>query len=215
MEKELNLLDLENCIKTAIDVDAKYIGVLIRTVGNAGDEVIINPRSNFENKLKYYMTAYKEDLVLKSFNGISIVDFKFGDSYQAIETYFDNNIEDKTSEDLHPDLVNNIIDCLSVEDGYDYENIVNLDFVEVNGIRYGIVEFEELDTVDEGKYQFGGYIYAIGLLDEVKGYDIDGETLFYVRQNFSQTGSYYSHQEVNYEAPEVVKRKKIIKEIWY
>jgi hypothetical protein len=48
-------------------------------------EVIINPKQNFDTKLTYYIKAYNNDLTLKSFNGIKIVDFAIGDDFDDIQ----------------------------------------------------------------------------------------------------------------------------------
>ena len=53
--------------------------------GFKDSEVIINPNANFDNKLEYYKKAYNDDLTLKSFNGIKIIGFSYGDTYDEIE----------------------------------------------------------------------------------------------------------------------------------
>lgn len=89
--RKLTLQDLRECFSTAEMKPSKYIGIEITTEGSRGSEVIINPTVNFENKLSYYEKAYTDDLVLKSFNGISITGFAFGDSYGEIQTILDYN----------------------------------------------------------------------------------------------------------------------------
>lgn len=101
--------------------------------------------------------------------------------------------------------------CEALPYNYDLEDI---DPVEIDGIKYSTIKVERLTTEDEGKYQFGGTIYGIGLLDEDKEYDIIGEPLFFVEQDFSQTGSYYDFQEREYEKPYLVEQKEITKTIW-
>ena len=85
-------------------------------------------------------------------------------------------------------------------------NIESSDIFEVDGIKYSYDEEEELDIEDEGKYQYGGCIYAIGLLDEEKGYGVKGEPLFYMEQDFSRSGSYFSDYYYDYEEPYVVEK---------
>ena len=92
------------------------------------------------------------------------------------------------------------------------EDMEDLDPVEINGVKYGWNEESELTTVDEGKYQYGGKIYAVGLLDE-GGYGAK-EPLFYVRQNFTKPGSYYSCQEWIYDVPYPVEKVEKIIEDW-
>ena len=48
-------------------------------------EIIINSKENFEEKLEYYRKAYDENLILRSFNGIRIIGFTYGDTFENIE----------------------------------------------------------------------------------------------------------------------------------
>lgn len=78
-----------------------------------------------------------------------------------------------------------------------------IDFVEVDGKKYTYAEEAELDTIDEGKYQYGGRIYAIGEVEDCNDFDIK-EPLFYIEQDFVQTGSYYSEQYKEYDSAYIV-----------
>lgn len=80
---------LERCFKQAIETNARYIAVQIETRGSEGIETIINPRENFEAKLAYYKNAYTDDLVLKTYDGIRIVGYGYGDSLSEIERNFE------------------------------------------------------------------------------------------------------------------------------
>lgn len=82
---KLKIHNLEKCFKNAIENNSKYIAVKIKTRNSIGEEIIINPKSNFEAKLNYYKNAYNENLVLKSFDGIQIVGFTYGNSLEDIE----------------------------------------------------------------------------------------------------------------------------------
>lgn len=53
----------------------EYFAVLIDTENSNGYELIVNPMCNYETKRAYYDKAYDDDLVLKSFNGIRVVDY--------------------------------------------------------------------------------------------------------------------------------------------
>lgn len=77
--------NLQNCFTNAILQDKKYVGVKIEMEGFPKAEIIINDKENFESKFAYYKKAYDENLVLKSFNGIKIVGFAYGDSFEEIE----------------------------------------------------------------------------------------------------------------------------------
>lgn len=93
-EKEINYsnvkgcssLDaLELCFVNAKNSNAKYIGVLIETRGSEAPEIIINPSGNFDTKLEYYKRAYNEELILKSFDGIRIIGFDYGNTFAQLE----------------------------------------------------------------------------------------------------------------------------------
>lgn len=81
----MNIKDLELIFKKAKEVNAKYIGVQIYTRGNLRPEIIINHKESFDNKLEYYKKAYTDNLVLKSYDGISIKGIAFGNSFKEIE----------------------------------------------------------------------------------------------------------------------------------
>jgi hypothetical protein len=66
---------LNKLFNQAIEHNYDYIGVVVEMNGFPSPELIINSRANFEKKLEYYNNAYDDDLVLKSFNGIKIIDF--------------------------------------------------------------------------------------------------------------------------------------------
>lgn len=89
------------------------------------------------------------------------------------------------------------------------DSIEYLDAITVNGITYSYEEEEAEDTIDKGKYQYGGTIYAIGVSKE-EGFGIV-EPLFYVKQDFTKSGSYFSHQEYMYEELYIVERKEEVK----
>ena len=79
------LKDLIECFNKAKEYDYTYVGVKIAMDGFPQPEVIINSKSNFDKKLEYYQNAYDEDLTLKTFNGVRIIDFAYGDDFDTIE----------------------------------------------------------------------------------------------------------------------------------
>ena len=109
------------------------------------------------------------------------------------------------SRELFNEIRNEMPSSISIED---------MDVIEIEDKKYHVEKIEELTTTDEGKYQFGGTIYAVGYLDEERGYGITGKPLFYVEQDFSKTGSYYSHQEIEYEKPYIVEKVQKIISVW-
>lgn len=85
MEEKFDMGMLERIIKLAIDVDAKFIGVLIQMDGFAKEEIIINPIENAYDKFQYYFKTYGFDLVHKHSDGIRIIGATFGDDFQMIQ----------------------------------------------------------------------------------------------------------------------------------
>ena len=83
------LKDLENSFNSAKEGNFKYIGVLISMQGFEKSELIINRKENFDTKLAYYKNAYNNDLTLKTFNGIKIVDFAYGNNLDTITLLLD------------------------------------------------------------------------------------------------------------------------------
>lgn len=81
----MTLENVEICFQKAMQDDWKFVGVKIEMAGFHKPEIIINSRENFEAKLAYYQKAYNKDLTLKTFNGIKIVGFTFGNSFDEIE----------------------------------------------------------------------------------------------------------------------------------
>jgi len=85
--------DLEQCFKDARLTDSLFIGVKISTRGSIAEEIIINPSENFDAKLEYYKENYTDDLVLKKYDGIQIVDCTFGSSFDEVECAFEELVE--------------------------------------------------------------------------------------------------------------------------
>lgn len=81
----MNLLNLEKCFYEARQKGRKYVGVKIEMQGFPKPEIIINENINFDSKFAYYKKACNEDLTLKTFNGIKIIGFTYGDSFTDIE----------------------------------------------------------------------------------------------------------------------------------
>ena len=85
MKRELTLTDLQNVFLRAIETHEEYIGIRIEMPNLELPEVIINPRKNFKEKLEYYLSAYDNDLKLKSCKNIKITGFMYGSNYQEIQ----------------------------------------------------------------------------------------------------------------------------------
>jgi len=81
----LTIDNLEKCFYEADKQDKRYVGVLIQMEGFLSPEVIINGKGNFDSKFAYYKRAYNDDLTLKTFSGIKIIGFTFGDNFRDIE----------------------------------------------------------------------------------------------------------------------------------
>jgi hypothetical protein len=63
---------LERVFASAEEYRCGYIAIGIQS-DNPEVEIIINPRCNFDAKLKYYKLAYDADLVLKANKNIRII----------------------------------------------------------------------------------------------------------------------------------------------
>lgn len=63
---------LETRFYKAIQSGSEYIAVAISFLDQEDFEIIINTRSNFESKLKYYQSSYDDDLTLKVCKDICI-----------------------------------------------------------------------------------------------------------------------------------------------
>ena len=83
--EDLTLHNLEKCFYEASRKGRKYVGVLIEMEGFPRPEVIINENANFDSKFAYYAKAYNDNLTLKTFNGIKIIGFTYGDEFADIE----------------------------------------------------------------------------------------------------------------------------------
>ena len=81
----LKMNNLVNCFNNATKEEARYIAVKIETEGYKAPEIIVNPLENYLDKLEYYKKAYTEDLHLKTYKGIKITGFTFGDNLDSIE----------------------------------------------------------------------------------------------------------------------------------
>ncbi|WP_242842613.1 hypothetical protein [Clostridium tetani] len=82
---ELTINNLEKCFYEASQKDKKYVGIKIQMAGFKKAEIIINENANFDKKFDYYKKAYNKDLTLKTFDGIEIVGFTYGDTFEEIE----------------------------------------------------------------------------------------------------------------------------------
>lgn len=82
---ELTINNLEKCFYEASVNDKKYVGVKIQMAGFKNPEIIINENANFDKKFDYYKKAYNENLTLKTFEGIKIVGFSYGNTFKEIE----------------------------------------------------------------------------------------------------------------------------------
>lgn len=63
-----------------------YMMVLVSVNDSKFPEIIINTKSNFEEKMKYYRNAYSNDLTLKSNPNVRIVGYAFFDDFDYLNT---------------------------------------------------------------------------------------------------------------------------------
>jgi len=99
--------------------------------------------------------------------------------------------------------------CLNVNsDDNNYAERGELDF-ESNGFSYSLIEYDEDDISDEGKYQYGSTTYQLVEFDsKICSYPNELSTIkefnLFVRVNFSRSGSYFSDWYYSYEIPEIL-----------
>ena len=79
--------DLREAFELALKEDYPYIAVEIEMPGFTENEIIINRKGNFESKLKYYESAYDEELNHKHATGIKIVDYDFADFVDELKWF--------------------------------------------------------------------------------------------------------------------------------
>ena len=77
--------ELVNMFISAIEQEYKYIVVYVQVKNSKSPEIIINERSNFKEKLDYYVNAYDDDLKLKACNDISILNVKKINSFSELD----------------------------------------------------------------------------------------------------------------------------------
>jgi hypothetical protein len=85
---EMTLSGLERAIDSDWARGSKYAAIAITVPGNKGIQIEINTHENIQNKLKYWKTAYNEDLSLKNNSEIRIVDYAFANTFAALEQQF-------------------------------------------------------------------------------------------------------------------------------
>lgn len=82
---ELTLNGLVNSFNSQWAAESAFVGVVIKIPGNTGNEVIINPASEYEKKLEYYKKTYDDNLEHRHVPGLQIVGWAFGNSFADIQ----------------------------------------------------------------------------------------------------------------------------------
>jgi len=83
--KDFKLPYLTNILEMAVEVEAKYIAVMIEFEGLDAPEIIINPIENALEKIEYYKNTYDYNLNHRYSKGIRIVNASYGDNFGVIE----------------------------------------------------------------------------------------------------------------------------------
>lgn len=81
MTKKDNLME---CFKVAMDYLQKYVAIKIE-LPNDKTEIIIFGRNAFFDKMRYYDSAYNDDLEMVKNPEIKIVDFCCASDFESIE----------------------------------------------------------------------------------------------------------------------------------
>lgn len=93
MSKNYTKQDMLDCMQNMLDKSDEfenYFGVVVRNKNYKTPELIMNELASVEDKMKYYASAYTEDLVLKSCSDIEIIGWCVGDSV-AIAMWFEQD----------------------------------------------------------------------------------------------------------------------------
>ena len=85
--------DLKATFKSAKKNNDNYIVVFIHMIDYPEEEMIINEKNNFENKLKYYDEAYNEELHLVFNDGIYITESISFNNFTEMKTIIKNHKE--------------------------------------------------------------------------------------------------------------------------
>lgn len=80
----MNKYELRDVFNFALEHKKKYVGVAIETRGMEKPEYIINPYSNIAQKLIYYLNAYNDYMVLKTYDGIRITRAAAADTVEEL-----------------------------------------------------------------------------------------------------------------------------------
>ena len=82
---KLSKNDLRKCFETAEKIGYEFVAVKIDMQGFDHPEIVINRKGNYEDKMNYYENAYDDNLILKAYNGIRIIDYTYADTFEQIE----------------------------------------------------------------------------------------------------------------------------------
>ena len=78
---------LISCFENAMECDMGYVALMLK-LENDHIELIVIPNESLNYKLKYYEDKYNDELQLKSFNEIEIINFTCCDTLEQIELDF-------------------------------------------------------------------------------------------------------------------------------
>lgn len=93
----LTLTDLNECFLQAKESGSRFIAVRINISGVSGEEVIINPNSNLDDKQEFYNSQYTHDLHRIGTNGVvKITGCAHADSFDQIQSELE--LYDKTGQ---------------------------------------------------------------------------------------------------------------------
>lgn len=182
---------------------------------NDGDNLYYDISENVDNDTETFKDMLERcEEYIKTID--NIVEIKFNVKKSQV-----NEIEDIVSSIINEvpnieenELFEDILDAFSVYKDYKYKPIECIEIVEIDGKKYLADEVDKEDVIDMGKYQTGAKIFAISEIIDEEKLKCKDEILFFIKQDFIQTGSYYSYQEYECEAPYITTKKKIIKTIW-
>lgn len=84
INKDFDKKNLKELFNLAMEKDMEYIAVEVENSDYKKPEIIINKKENFEDKFKYYLEAYDDNLVLKNCSKIKIKNIIFSKNLKGI-----------------------------------------------------------------------------------------------------------------------------------
>lgn len=90
-KKSLTIKDLELTFYKAKKNNIKYVCIVTRLENESNQEVIIYHKDSFESKIQHIKNTYNNDLTHKFIDGLKIIHYCYGNSFDEIEIEMKDN----------------------------------------------------------------------------------------------------------------------------